>query len=61
MSSFTLKQTNLASTILASLMAAAPLAPAAAQEGAPPDFSSNNVGWVGLNGNGPFFEAVPGH
>jgi hypothetical protein len=36
------------------------IAPTVAQEAVPPDFSSNNVGWVGLNGNGPFFEAVPG-
>ena len=27
---------------------------------APPDFSSNLVGWVGFNGGGPFFEPVPG-
>jgi hypothetical protein len=33
----------------------------AQQKAAPPDFSSNNVGWVGLNGGGPFFEPVPGH
>jgi hypothetical protein len=32
----------------------------AAPEKAPPDFSSNLSGWVGLNGAGPFFEAVPG-
>ncbi len=43
------------------LAAAAP-APAvlAQQKEAPPDFSSHDVGWVGLNGGGPFFEAVPG-
>jgi hypothetical protein len=36
------------------------IAPAVAQQKAsPPDFSSNHtVGWVGLNGNGPFFSPV---
>jgi len=33
---------------------------AAPQTAAPPDFSSNLAGWVGLNGTGPFFESVPG-
>jgi len=32
----------------------------AQQQGAPPDFSSNFQGWVGLNGGGPGYEAVPG-
>jgi hypothetical protein len=59
MRSFTARQTMLAGSILASLIVA-PSAPAVAQKAGPPDFSSNNVGWVGLNGNGPFFEAVPG-
>ena len=37
------------------------IAPAMAQQkAAPPDFSANKAGWVGLDGNGPFFEAVPG-
>jgi hypothetical protein len=27
----------------------------------PPDFSSNQVGWVGVGGGGPGFAAVPGH
>jgi hypothetical protein len=44
-----------------SLIAVALVASAAApQTAAPPDFSSNLVGWVGLNGTGPFFESVPG-
>jgi hypothetical protein len=30
------------------------------QQPAPPDFSSDGVGWIGLNGAGPFFEPVPG-
>jgi hypothetical protein len=42
-------------------MGAAPIAPAVAQQKAPPpDFSSNLAGWVGRNGGGPFFEPVPG-
>src|SRR6266700_3369544 len=45
---------------LAALAAALNAQPEAQQNAAPPDFSSNNVGWVGLNGNGPFFEPVPG-
>jgi hypothetical protein len=47
-----------AARILAALMAALPMA--AAQEKAPPDFSSNLAGWVGLNGGGPFYEPVAG-
>jgi len=36
-------------------------APAVAQQkAAPPDFSSNQVGWIGVNGGGPGFEPVPG-
>jgi len=61
MSSFTARERLLAGSILVGLMAATPIAqPLAQQKAAPPDFPSNNVGWVGLNGNGPFFEAVPG-
>jgi hypothetical protein len=59
MSSFTFKAKLLAGGIF--VMAAASIAPTVAQQqSAPPDFSSNNVGWVGLNGGGPFFEPVPG-
>ena len=42
--------------LLATLLS---IAPARAQQ-APPDFSSNLAGWVGLNGGGPFYEPVPG-
>src|SRR5947209_4555193 len=60
MSSFTLRETLLAGGVLVGIMAAAPIVQAVAQQKAvPPDLSSNNVGWVGLNGNGPFFEPVP--
>jgi hypothetical protein len=62
MSSFTVREAALAGSILAGLILAAPIAPAVAQQkAAPPDFSSDGVGWVGLNGNGPFYEPVPGH
>ena len=63
MSSFTLRERVLAGSILASLLWAAPIAPAVAQQkAAPPDFSSDRtVGWVGLAGNGPGFAPVPGH
>jgi hypothetical protein len=48
-----------AGSILAGVVGAS-MAPAVAQQkAAAPDFSSDNVGWVGLNGTGPFFEAVP--
>jgi hypothetical protein len=57
---FTGRAKLIAGTVLASLIAAAPIAPAAAQNAAPPDFSSNFAGWVGLNGGGPFYEPVPG-
>ncbi len=61
MSSFTRKEWALATGILFTLAAAAPIASSMAQPKAfPPDFSSNGAGWVGLNGAGPFFEPVPG-
>ena len=47
----------LASSIFAGLIGT--VASAAAQV-APPDFSSHQAGWVGMNGGGPFFEPVPG-
>jgi hypothetical protein len=61
MSAFTLSQRFIAGGILAGFAWAAPAAPAVAQQkAAPPDFSSNLVGWVGLNGGGPSFAPVPG-
>jgi hypothetical protein len=58
MSSLSLREKVFAASVLAGLMAVAPVAQAVAQQkDAPPDFSS---GWVGLNGGGPFFEPVPG-
>jgi len=61
MSSFGWRERVLAGAILAGLMGAAPTASAVAQQkAAPPDFSSNGAGWVGLNGGGPFYEPVPG-
>ncbi len=48
--------------LMAACCAAAPvMTPALAQQtAAAPDFSSNQAGWVGLNGGGPFYEPVPG-
>jgi hypothetical protein len=61
MSSFTWSERLLAGSILAGLAWAAPTAPAVAQHNAaPPDFSSNQVGWVGVGGGGPNFAPVPG-
>jgi hypothetical protein len=62
MPSLTLRATLLVGSILMGAMAAAPIAQAVAQQrAASPDFSSNNAGWVGLNGGGPFFEPIPGY
>ncbi len=59
MSSF--KQRVLATSILAGFIGAGAAALAATDENtAPPDFSSNFAGWVGMNGAGPFYESVPG-
>src|SRR5712672_4486071 len=56
-----LKRSFPAGSIVVGVTVAAPIAQSVAQQNAaPPDFSSNNLGWVGLNGNGPFFEPVPG-
>ena len=61
MSSFTMRTRLCAAGILAGLAAAMPAALAVAQQNAaPPDFSSNQVGWVGVGGGGPGFAAVPG-
>src|SRR5260370_27709154 len=60
MSLFTSTEKLFASSILGGMAAAALAAQAVAQEKAAlPDFSSDNVGWVGLNGGGPFYEPVP--
>jgi hypothetical protein len=62
MSSFTLSVRAFAGSILTALAGAALTAPAVAQQKATaPDFSSNQVGWVGVNGGGPGFAPVPGH
>jgi len=61
MSAFTWREGVLAGGMLAGLIGAAAIASAVAQEKpAPPDFSSNLAGWVGLNGGGPFYEPAPG-
>ena len=46
----------LASSIFAGLIGTV----ASAAQVAPPDFSSHQAGWAGMNGGGPFFEPVPG-
>jgi hypothetical protein len=62
MSPFASRVKLLVGSILMGATAAVLTAQAVAQQkAASPDFSSNNVGWVGLNGSGPFFEPVPGH
>lgn len=45
---------------IAALLAATTISSPVAQNAALPDFSSNLIGWVGLNGAGPYFEADPG-
>src|SRR5258708_3605860 len=61
MSTFTSGKRVLAGSFLAGLVWAVPTAQAAAQQkAAPPDFSSNHIGWVGVGGGGPGFVAVPG-
>jgi hypothetical protein len=61
MSSMTLRARILTTSILAGLVWAAPTASAVAeQKAAPPDFSSNQTGWIGVGGGGPGFAPVPG-
>ena len=61
MSSFIGRKSVLLGCAVLGLMGSAPIATSVAQPNpAPPDFSSNGVGWVGLNGAGPFFEPAPG-
>jgi hypothetical protein len=58
MFSFTLRGWKLGNAIFAGLIWTTPAA--AQQTASLLDFSLNGVGWVGLNGNGPFFEPGPG-
>jgi hypothetical protein len=61
MGSFNCEQ-RIFAALIAGFAVAASIGPAAAQQtAAPPDFSANLAGWVGLNGGGPFYEPVPGH
>jgi hypothetical protein len=60
MVSFRCTQRFVTSGVLIGLIAATPVSAPAAQQNAPPDFSSDRAGWVGLNGGGPFYEPVPG-
>ena len=59
MDSSTLREAVLAGSILAGLIWATSSMPAAAQKAPVPDFSSNQVGWVGT-GAGGNFTPVPG-
>src|SRR5258708_12309429 len=62
MCSFALSARFVAGSVLAGIIGATAATPALAQQKAgPPDFSSNQVGWVGVNGGGPGFEPVAGH
>src|SRR5260370_19300330 len=62
MSWFALSARFGAGSVLTGIMGATAATPALAQQKAgPPDFSSNQVGWVGVNGGGPGFEPVAGH
>src|SRR5712675_2136767 len=62
MSSFALSARFVAGSVLTGIIGATAATPAPAQQKAgQPDFSSNQVGWVGVNGGGPGFEPVPGH
>jgi hypothetical protein len=58
MSALMWRKRVLAGSVVA-VIGAAP-AGVAQEKPAPPDFSSNLAGWVGLNGGGPYFEADPG-
>ena len=64
MSSFTLRGELLAGSVLAvlaGLIWAIPTAPAVGQQrAAPPNFSSNQFGWVRVGQGGPDFDPVPG-
>src|SRR6185295_17343515 len=60
MVSFRCMKSVVAGGMLIGLIAATSITAPAAQQTAPPDFSSDLAGWVGLNGGGPFYEPVPG-
>ena len=61
MSPFALRGRMVAGGILAGVAGAALAVPALGQQkAAPPDFASNQAGWVGVGGGGPAFAAVPG-
>jgi hypothetical protein len=61
MSQFAWRGRMVAGGILAGVAGAALTVPAFGQQKeAPPDFSSNQAGWVGVGGGGPAFAAVPG-
>jgi hypothetical protein len=60
MSSFAWREGLFFGGMMFGFLAAAMASAAAQQRPVPPDFSSHETGWIGMNGAGPFFEAVPG-
>jgi len=60
MTSLTPGERFIAASVLAGLAWAASAPAVAQQKAAPPDFSSNQVGWVGVGGGGPSFAPVAG-
>src|SRR5580692_10958387 len=60
MSRFTWTRIAPAGAILFGLAAAAPIAATAQEKAAPPNFSSNQFGWVRVGQGGPDFDAVAG-
>jgi hypothetical protein len=60
MSRFTWTKIAPAGGILFGLVAGAPIAATAQEKAAPPNFSSNQFGWVRVGQGGPDFDAVPG-
>jgi hypothetical protein len=61
MRTFALREKLLVGGVLTVVSPALTASVMAQQKAAPPDFSSNQVGWIGVGGGGPGFVAVPGH
>ncbi|HEX3486920.1 MAG TPA: hypothetical protein VHT51_17840 [Micropepsaceae bacterium] len=59
MSSYVARKPAFVAAVLAGLIGT-PIQSPMAQQQSVPDFSSNFAGWVGLNGGGQAYEAVPG-
>jgi hypothetical protein len=62
MFTFTSTERLLVGGVLTVFVCTVPTTAIVAQQNlSPPDFSSNQVGWVGVGGGGPGFAPVPGH